>query len=153
MCVCICILWEPRLWAHGCMCGRESAWSGGTRYLWVVSQVDLSGDVVHSANPLRKKQIHVNSSTRNPWHDKRLWQPSQDESKSTTEDVNHTNETWQLPLCCRIELNTVVQTASFTLTSSYSLLLSACRIIDLKVSMTTEAPIRRMHPYGTFNTC
>lgn len=31
---------------------------GSVCYLRVVGQVDLSGDVVHSANPLRKKCIH-----------------------------------------------------------------------------------------------
>lgn len=46
--------------------------------------------------------------------------------------------------CKTIRSNTDVSTDSFTLTSSYSLLLSACRIIDLEASVTMKKI--KIHP-------
>ena len=85
--------------------GSSVCWSE-TLYLWVFSQVDLSGDVVHGANPLRENKQHTRSTLEFPL-DLRHHQPEltwltvavtgqSDESKHKTKHRNHTNECGQL---------------------------------------------------------
>lgn len=56
-------------------------------YLGVVSQVDLSGDVVHSANPLRREKKML---------PERVISAVTDVSKSKTKYEEHTSECRQL---------------------------------------------------------
>lgn len=117
-------------------------------YLWIVSQVNLSGDVVDGANPLkieRKKQINMHtqrlfgtswrpvwSKMADQWH--QLWQMCQSHCEMCAMR-KVCNEPWQQGLlfeCYRWKCwwrwkEYLISSP----TSSYSLLLSACRIIDL----------------------
>lgn len=132
-------------------------------YLWVVSQVDLSGDVVHGANPLRREKIththtqkQVSASCRSDtrrlteWH--QLWRMRQ----SPRPNARSAQWAWTALLfeCdsrrwCRWRWKEYLISP---LTSSYSLLLSAWRIIDLDAGEqcrdeTTKLPLQLLSQY------